>query len=544
MFHVSEHALGVLVRRGGTVVTALGLAADAASQAALSSAFPAGNRSLFHAHLPAGPCIGLALSDGDTEVALVRPAASAGTLLDFVGSVPFAFDILEQILNDPYRAITVADHAGNMLYISPVHERFLGLEHGGAIGKAAEEAIPNSRLRAVIQSGKAEIGQPQKLADGVTRVVSRRPVRKDGRIVGAVGQVMFRDAEALSDMAAQMKRLRSQLEFYRRELDDLRESREGMAELVGDSQAMERLRREIARVAKLDVPVLVLGESGTGKELVARAIHHIGRPGQPLVSVNLAAMPSTLIESELFGHAAGAFTGSTKQGRAGRFEMANDGTLFLDEVGDIPMEIQIKLLRVLEERMVQRLGSHATKHMTFRLVAATHRDIGSLIEAGSFRHDLFYRISGVTLRVPPLRQRLEDIPTLTNHFVEAFCRRNARPVPRIDPGVTRYLADQPWPGNLRQLRHRVEEALVFSGPELLTVDAFSRNDSARDAGDLVAADAGSETPMPSAARDTTVRLKDQERAAAMRAVEACGGNKKRAAEMLGISRSYLYKLLA
>ncbi|MBC7595612.1 MAG: sigma 54-interacting transcriptional regulator [Kineosporiaceae bacterium] len=545
MTDLLDYSLGVLVRRQGTVVAALGLAADPATQQALLSALTAeGNRRLFQAQLPAGPCIGLALSGSGTDLAIVRPATSAGTLSDFVAAVPFAFDILEQILNDPYRALTVADHTGTMLYMSPVHEKFLGFAHGGTIGMAAEDAIPNSRLRAVIESGKAEIGKAQKLSDGVTRVVSRRPVHKDGRVVGAVGQVMFRDAEALSEMAAEMKRLRSQLEFYRRELSDLRGSRDGMAELVGDSQAMQGLRGEIGRVAKLDVPVLVLGESGTGKELVARAIHNIGRPGQPLVSINLAAMPATLVESELFGHAAGAFTGSAKQGRAGKFEMAHDGTLFLDEVGDIPMDVQIKLLRVLEERVVQRLGSHASKRMSFRLVAATHRDIDSLIEAGSFRHDLFYRISGVTLRVPPLRQRLEDIPTLTGYFVEAFCRRNALPIPSIDGGVTRYLADQAWPGNLRQLRHRVEEALVFSGPDRLTVDAFARNDSARDPEDMTFEQLRTGTTPPSASPGRAARLKDQERAAAVHALEECGGNKKKAAESLGISRSYLYKLLA
>jgi transcriptional regulator with PAS, ATPase and Fis domain len=545
--HLPDRSLGVLVCRQGRVVAGLGLAGDAANQGPLLEALAtADDRTLFQAQLPAGPCIGLALADGTTEVAIVRLAAAAGTLLDFVAAVPFAFDILEQILNDPYQAITVADHTGTMRYISPVHEKFLGFSHGGAIGKSAEEAIPNSRLRAVIESGKAEIGKPQKLSPGVTRVVSRRPIRKEGRVVGAVGQVMFRDAEAVSDMAAEMKQLRSQLEFYRRELDDLRATREGMAELVGDSQAMQRLRREVARVAKLDVPVLILGESGTGKELVARAIHNVGRPGQPLVSINLAALPSSLVEAELFGHAAGAFTGSARQGRAGKFEMADHGTLFLDEVGDIPMDVQIKLLRVLEERLVQRLGSHASHRMTFRLVAATHRDIGALIEAGSFRHDLFYRISGVTLRVPPLRQRLEDIPTLTNYFVEAFCRRNALPAPRIDGGVTRYLADQPWPGNLRQLHHRVEEALVFSGPDLLTVEAFARNDAARDpaqAGIAPAAPAANDAPPPREPAGSA-RLKDHERAAALRAVEECGGNKKQAAQRLGISRSYLYKLLA
>ena len=538
---LSAATFGVLVRRRAEAVAALGMAADPVVQAALVAASAqAGDRTLFGVQLPGGPGIGIALAGEGVQLLVVRPAESDGALLDFVATVPFAFDILEQILSDPYQGITVADHTGTMRYLSPVHERFLGLPVGGGVGQPAEEVIPNSRLRAVAESGKAEIGQPQKFSDAITRVVNRRPVRKNGSIVGAVGQVMFRDAEAVSEMASEMQQLRSQLEFYRQELDGLRGTREAMAELIGDSQAMQRLRHEVTSVARLDLPVLVQGESGTGKELVARAIHKLGRPGQALVSLNLAALPASLIEAELFGHAAGAFTGSAKAGRMGKFELANEGTLFLDEVGDIPMDVQIKLLRVLEERVVERLGSHAAKRMTFRLVAATHRDMDALIDSGGFRHDLFYRISGVTLRVPPLRHRLEDIPALLQHFVDAFCKRNGRPMPRIDSGVARYLADQPWPGNLRQLRHRIEEALVFSSPELLALEAFGRNDAARSGAAVDRAPAPAADPAHGVALP---RLKDQERAAALHALGECGGNKKRAAERLGISRSYLYKLL-
>ena len=538
-----DATFGVLVRRRAQPVAALGMAADPAVQAALvAAAAQAGDRTLFGVQLPGGPGIGIALVGEGVQLLVVRPAEADGALLDFVAAVPFAFDILEQILSDPYQGITVADHTGTMRYLSPVHERFLGLPAGGGVGQPAEEVLPNSRLRAVVASGKAEIGQPQKFSEAVTRVVNRRPVRKNGRVVGAVGQVMFRDAAAVSEMASEMQQLRSQLEFYRQELDGLRGTREAMAELVGDSQAMQRLRHEVASVAKLDLPVLIQGESGTGKELVARAIHKLGRPGQALVSLNLAALPASLIEAELFGHAAGAFTGSAKQGRMGKFELANEGTLFLDEVGDIPMDVQIKLLRVLEERVVERLGSHAGKRMTFRLVAATHRDIDALIDSGAFRHDLFYRISGVSVRVPPLRHRLEDIPALMQHFVGAFCQRNGLAVPRIESGVARYLADQPWPGNLRQLRHRIEEALVFSSPDLLTLDAFGRNDAARSSAAVAPRAPMAEADVATAA-SALPRLKDQERAAALHALGECGGNKKRAAERLGISRSYLYKLL-
>lgn len=535
----SGNALGLLIRQQARVVCALGLAADPSAQQALEQALPAGPRTLFPVTLASGPALGLLLASQDLEVVVLRPLGADATLLDFVVAVPFAFDILEQILGDPYRALTVADRSGSMLYISPVHEKFLGFAHGGTRGLPAEEAIPNSRLRAVIKSGKAEIGKTQKLANGVTRVVTRRPVWKDQEIVGAVGSVMFRDAEAVAEMAQEINQLRSKLEFYRQELSDLREAREAMGELVGDSQAMQRVRDDIARVAKLDVPVLIVGESGTGKELVARAIHRLGRPDQSLVSINLAAMPSSLVESELFGHVAGAFTGSARQGRPGKLEMANDGTLFLDEVGDIPADIQIKLLRVLEDHVVERLGSHAAHKATFRLVAATHRDLGEQIRQGTFRHDLFYRISGVTLRIPPLRQRLEDIPALVQHFVAAFCRRNALPAFSVDQAVFRYLAEQAWPGNLRQLRHRVEEALVFSASGQLTLEAFTRNDASRE--DMAAA-APAATPAP-AHVTPTADLKGIERAAARRAVALCDGNKQRAAQQLGISRSYLYKLL-
>lgn len=272
-----DASFGVWVNRNGQSIVGMGLAAAQDAQSALAAAIgDARDCSLFEAQLPSGRVVGVMLSMQDTTVAIVRPAESDGVLFDFVAAVPFAFDILEQILSDPYQGITVADHTGTIRYISPVHEKFLGLSFGGGIGLSAEDAIPNSRLRAVIESGKAEIGQPQDFSAGIVRVVNRRPVRQQGRIVGAVGQVMFRDTEAVSEMATEMSRLRSELEFYRRELDGMREVRDATAGLVGDSQVMQRLRHEVATVAKLDVPVLVLGESGTGKELVARAIHALG----------------------------------------------------------------------------------------------------------------------------------------------------------------------------------------------------------------------------------------------------------------------------
>lgn len=545
----SSSGLGILIRSRGQVVAALGLVADDASREALLQAIVGcDSRLLFPIQLPTGPGLGLLFCSEGMEIAFVRLATVEAALVDFVVAVPFAFEILEQILNDPYRALTVADETGSMLYVSPVHEKFLGWPHGGTRGLPAEQAIPNSRLREVIRSGKAEIGKTQKLGKDVTRIVTRRPVWRNQKIIGAVGGVMFRDAEAISQMADEINQLRSQVAFYKQELSDLRGLREATQDLVGDSQAMQRLRSEIARVARLDVPVLLIGESGTGKELVARAIHRLGRSSQSLISMNLAALPAGLVEAELFGHVAGAFTGSARQGRPGKLEMAHDGTLFLDEVGDIPADIQVKLLRVLEDHMVERLGSHKSQHVRFRLVSATHRDMGELIRGGAFRHDLYYRISGVTIRLPPLRQRLEDIPALVEHFVADFCRRNAWKLLTIEPSVSRYLAEQSWPGNLRQLRHRVEEALVFSGDGRLTLDAFIRNGESREDAmppPLLTPPASHGLPAqpPHAAFDMKLDLNGIGRVAAQRAVEAFSGNKQRAAQHLGISRSYLYKLL-
>ncbi|PLP96558.1 sigma-54 interaction domain-containing protein [Cupriavidus pauculus] len=551
----------------GTIDTAFGVCADAAVASATLSAWmqanPAHGRRLFP--VEAGPAryLGLSLEDSQRHLILLHRADAQATLFDFLGTVPFADAILDHFLNDPYQAITVVDQAGLVRFISPVHEKFLGLEPGAGIGRAAAEVIPNSRLPQVVSSGKAEIGQLQQL-NHTTRVVNRIPIRQHGQVVGAIGQVMFKGPEELVRLHKELVTLRSEVARYQREVEGLRERQSNMG-LIGESAPMQRLRREIQTVARLDVPVLILGESGTGKELVARAIHGTGHDDtadRPLVSLNLAALPATLIESELFGHAPGAFTGSKRQGQAGKLELAAGGTVFLDEVADIPMEMQVKLLRVLEDHMVERLGSGRPRKVDFRLVSATNRDIPELIDAGRFRLDLYYRLSGVVLRIPALRQRREDIPALLQHFVEAFCTRNGMPAPRIEHDVARYLAGQPWPGNVRQLRQRVEEALVFCDGRALKVADFARGDAAR--GMVVALDDVSAPPafgtaLSSASGDDgpalgaplpSLPLADAgggmsglAYAAVLDAIARHGGNKKRAAAQLRISRSHLYKIL-
>jgi formate hydrogenlyase transcriptional activator len=233
-------------------------------------------------------------------------------------------------------------------------------------------------------------------------------------------------------------------------------------QIIGNSPALESVLAEVERVAPTDSTVLVLGETGTGKELIARAIHHISpRCGRPFIKLNCAAIPFDLLESELFGHEKGAFTGAVAQ-KIGRFEMADTGTLFLDEIGDIPLALQPKLLRVLQEQEFERLGSGRTHRINVRLIAATHRDLTEMVGRKEFRSDLYYRLNVFPVVLPPLRERREDIPQLVSHFVEMFARRMGKRINEIPNETLHAFTSYSWPGNVRELQNLIERAVIRS----------------------------------------------------------------------------------
>jgi formate hydrogenlyase transcriptional activator len=238
-------------------------------------------------------------------------------------------------------------------------------------------------------------------------------------------------------------------------------------QIVGNSRALEAVLAQVERVAVTDTTALILGETGTGKELIARAIHNISpRCGRPFIKLNCAAIPFDLLESELFGHEKGAFTGAIAQ-RLGRFELADTGTLFLDEVGDIPLALQPKLLRVLQEQEFERLGSEKTRHVNVRLVAATHRDLPQMVKQNRFRSDLFYRLHVFPVRLPALRERREDIAALVMHYVELFGQRMGKRIESVPPETMASFKSYSWPGNVRELQNLVERAVILSNDGVL-----------------------------------------------------------------------------
>jgi len=566
----------LLIDAHGTIVWSSGIASDAQVQNALLANLK--DKRAQGAGIEAiqtdPPVVATYRVLGDALVFLVSPDKHRSALFEFVASVDFADAILNQFLDSPYTGMVVVDREARLRYLAPAHQGFFRLGPGQGIGKHISEVIPDSQLHETLKTGHAEFGKLWS-SKGASRVVSRNPIRKDGEIVGATGQVMFKAPEHVQLLSQEVTRLRKEIDFYRKESSGAPESDPQFEQMVGNSDALRQLKSDLLKVAPLQVPVLIVGESGTGKELAAQAIHALSpRRQNRMVIVNAAAIPGSLVEAELFGYESGAFTGAEKGGRRGKFELANNSSLFFDEMGDMPPEIQVKLLRVLQDGMYERVGGHRMVHSDFRLISASNRNFEELVANGQFRLDLYYRISGVTVRMPSLRERLEDIPLMVERFLVNFARRHSASVKGVDSRVYDFLREHTWPGNVRQLLHEVEKAAIFcDGPDITVenfrllgqlpavqavVQAVAPPTSA--AGEPLAPEmeevaigpgAGSSEstlPIPDASNSENRRMQDAiealEKTMIAQAMVRHRGNKKKVAEDLGISRAYLYKKLS
>ncbi len=340
-------------------------------------------------------------------------------------------------------------------------------------------------------------------------------------------------ALSLRQLTVERQRLQWENEYLREE------AHSPFAEIVGQSPPMQSVFELVEKVAPAKTPVLILGESGTGKELIARAIHtHSTREGKPFIKVNCAALSENILESELFGHEKGAFTGAIRR-KPGRFEIAADGTIFLDEIGEISPNLQVKLLRVLQEREFERVGGIETIKMEARLLAATNQNLENLVRAKTFREDLYYRLNVVSLQLPPLRERGEDIPMLVRHFISKYRDESGKQIEGINGEAMKHLMMYPWPGNIRELENAIERAIVLTDSSQIALDDFTPNIIQAGAG----AESGTGTSVDSGSNGLSERIESYEKHLIQNALIAASGNMSQAAVELGIKRTTLrYKM--
>ena len=460
----------------------------------------------------------------------------------------------------------VVDSAHRIVWIDDGYRRFLpalGHAEGDFVGRRVEDVVPNTLMGQVVESGTPILVDLLTNQAG-TFLVSRLPLRNEqGMIIGAVGFVLLDHPETtMQPLIGKFSRLQAELDAARRQIAEARRPRYTIASFIGTSPAALEVKRQARRVAQTDSTALLLGETGTGKELLAHGIHAASRrAARPFVGVNIAAVPDTLLEAEFFGVAPGAYTGADRKGREGKFKLADGGTLFLDEIGDMPLALQSKLLRALQEQEIEPLGSNRIERVDVRIVAATSRDLAAMVSAGSFRADLFYRLSVLPIRLPALRERLADLEALVESLSEDIARRSGLPARSVSPEALALLARQEWPGNIRELRNTLEQAALmtddlvlearhFGGPMGAIPDTVPVKPESATA-TAAATQLATPTPPPRdlplaspAVRTLADQVAEVERAAIARALRDNGGNRVQAARQLGMSRAALYDRLA
>ena len=445
-----------------------------------------------------------------------------------------AVELLETVLDNIHNGIVVVDQNARIIIFNQAYCDFLEVRKEDMLGRPVVEAIENTRMHIVLQTGVAEIGCVQRIK-GHDMICSRIPLKRNGEIWGALGIVMFRDVKDLRTLMRRVERLQSELEYYKDELARHQGARYSLENIVGTSGRIQELKKMVLKVARSDSTVLIRGESGTGKELFAHALHNASpRRTRPFVRVNCSALPENLLESELFGYREGAFTGARRGGKTGKFELAEGGTIFLDEIGDLPVNMQAKLLRALQEKEIERLGDTRPIKVNVRVIAATNRNLEEMVQEGVFRKDLFYRLNVVVLDIPPLRTRLEDIPLLTASLLAKLTAHLGCSRKRIDENVLECFRQHSWPGNVRELENVLERILNLAEEDVITVGHLPfylrQNLEFAPAGENV-------VPL----REAVEKI---EKLMLTRALELTGGDRLAAARILQISKSSLYEKLS
>lgn len=436
--------------------------------------------------------------------------------------------LLDLLLNSTNEAIVVVDQNGDIQMLSDAYAEFLEVDKETVLGKHVTQVIENTRMHQVLITKKPEIAQVQEIK-GHNMIATRFPIIRDVEVIGAFGRVLFKDLTELRNLYGRINNMEQELLLYKSKYGQINTAKYTVDDLIGQSPVMKNLKDTVIRIAKGQSNVLILGESGTGKELFAHAIHSASiRRHNPFICLNCGSIPENLLESELFGYVEGSFTGAKKGGKPGIFHMAHRGTLFLDEIGDLPLHMQVKLLRVLQDKEVQKIGSHKKEEIDVRIIAATNRNLYQMVEEESFRSDLFYRLNVINFQIPPLRERIEDIPLLVDFLLDKISLKQGVRVRGLSKKAMERLKSYSWPGNVRELENILERAINFVEDNgEIHFRHLENKIVERD----VSVYSGSLKEM----------MENMERETIVRALSYNKGRKTATAKSLGISRTTLYE---
>lgn len=450
---------------------------------------------------------------------------------------PIVAHAFKFFLRNPYESLIIVDKNAGIQFMDRGSEKLFGLRQGAARGGDIREYVPQSGLPIALETGIPMIGRIFEVK-GKKRIGSVYPIILDGRIIGAVGRLIFHSLEEVEKINNEINRLKRQINHFKEKEQTEYSPLYTFDNILGKSVRILEAVELARKVSFIDTDVLIVGNSGTGKELFAHSIHQLAHGRQPFVKVNCPTIPFELAESELFGYEKGAFSGALPSGKVGKFEMANNGTIFLDEISSLPLSIQAKLLRVLQEREIERLGGTRTKKINFRLIAATNIDLKKLVKEARFRDDLYYRMAKAIIRIPPLKERKEDIPIYVGHFLEKINQSFKTQVRKITNQAMDALLSYHWPGNVRELINILEQAVLKSWgcgeilEEHLPPEVVHHPDNT-----------------PEINRENTENMdfkreiEEKERSLILSAIRETKGNRKKAAKLINMPRSTFYEKL-
>jgi len=442
--------------------------------------------------------------------------------------------LYEKILDISADGFLIVNSKGNIVDINKAYCAFLGRRKKDIVGKYVMDVIKNSKLPEIMITGEQEVNVLHRLAEGQTPgnekyvAVSRAAVKDGDEVIGAVGQIYFR--KETMELAGKLRNMDSELNYYKSELERVAGSRYSFENVIGQNKQFLEVKKIAEKAAKNDFAVLIFGDTGTGKEVFANAIHYASaRKNRSLIRVNCGAIPSELLESELFGYEEGAFTGAKKGGKKGKFELAHKGTIFLDEIGDMPLNMQAKLLRVLQEKEFEKVGGNKAISIDVRVIAATNQNLESFGRK-KLRDDLYYRLNVIQLKIPTLRERSDDVRLIADSFLDRLNSEKGNNI-IISPEVYAALVRYSWPGNVRELRNVIERAYCLVEGNIVLPSHLPVHISAN-------------TKIPAAiARKKTLDkiLAEIEREIIINALAKTNHNYKLTAKELGIHRSTFYK---